>query len=175
MTKPKKMSFEYPKKNEMVIVEGGVAMWDGEQWYSCTEYSKRRPIEWEVKWWRKLLTLEDHLRLHAVGKKEPADTSSALPWPVLKESSFECDHKFIYPHEMKECLHCGLLEDDYLAGMGHEKIYQITEAQAKELWWAVKEIVGLAEQVETYRISPFEAEAGIVTIADELLKKGIGV
>ena len=43
-----------PSRGLAVLVEGGVATWDGEVWRSLVDGSSDRPIAWEVTWWAML-------------------------------------------------------------------------------------------------------------------------
>lgn len=43
-----------PLKQQTVIVCGGLAMWDGEQWLSMMDGSRHKPIAWSVSWWADL-------------------------------------------------------------------------------------------------------------------------
>ena len=53
-------------------------------------------------------------------------------------------------------------------------VVEIDADQARALWLSVKKIIILAKQIESHSISPFEAESGVITISEQLLKKGIG-
>lgn len=44
----------FPPPDVMVIVEGGVARWNGKDWISNMYCSGGRVIQWEVKWWAHL-------------------------------------------------------------------------------------------------------------------------
>jgi len=46
-----------PQINEMVIVAGGLARWDGEHWRSVID--ENRVIQWPVTWWLPLPVNED--------------------------------------------------------------------------------------------------------------------
>lgn len=43
-----------PLKFKNVLVAGGCAYWDGENWITCMEQGKNRIIQWDVKWWAEL-------------------------------------------------------------------------------------------------------------------------
>lgn len=40
---------ELPPPNILVVVEGGVARWNGKDWLSAID--EERVIQWKVKWW----------------------------------------------------------------------------------------------------------------------------
>lgn len=44
-----------PEPFTWVLVDGGVAIWDGTNWLSQMASSVNRKIEWEVKWWTPLI------------------------------------------------------------------------------------------------------------------------
>lgn len=45
---------EFPRLNVLVLVEGGLARWNGKYWISETYSEGDIPIKWEVKWWADL-------------------------------------------------------------------------------------------------------------------------
>jgi hypothetical protein len=47
-----------PDPMRTVIVDGGLAYWNGVKWISNTGSSYGRPLDWEPKWWTPLLTDE---------------------------------------------------------------------------------------------------------------------
>ncbi len=50
----------FPKEYETVIVDGGIAMWNGTIWTTRTG-TTGIPIAWPVLWWTPLLYLNDKL------------------------------------------------------------------------------------------------------------------
>lgn len=46
--------FAFPHPDKLVIVEGGIARWNGRDWFSANYDSGGRVIQWEVKWWAHL-------------------------------------------------------------------------------------------------------------------------
>lgn len=45
-----------PIPNKIVLVCGGIAVWNGEKWLSQMPCSKDREISWDVQWWAYLPT-----------------------------------------------------------------------------------------------------------------------
>lgn len=52
---------EKPPTSKQVLVEGGCAYWDGENWRTLMEsvnYTNFPVISWEVKWWADMPRLQ---------------------------------------------------------------------------------------------------------------------
>lgn len=54
-------SEQMPEPHVMVIVEGGVAMWDGYRWVSLVLESSHRVIQWPVLWWMPVMHFDEDL------------------------------------------------------------------------------------------------------------------
>lgn len=54
-------SEQLPEAHVMVIVEGGVAMWDEYRWIRLLLESSHRVIQWPVIWWTPLIYHDEEL------------------------------------------------------------------------------------------------------------------
>lgn len=48
-------SEKMPRRYESVIVSGGIAFWDGEDWITQTGAEAGEKIQWAVEWWTPML------------------------------------------------------------------------------------------------------------------------